>query len=162
MERCDAVIEAVTMPASRPVLRLADPISRLKAVILDGLIVAVVYLGIAFIAQSLDWQVQGLRLVPVDDPTIADVAWTLALYLMINLAPMQATGQTWGKRWQGIAVIDADKSKATLTRQLMRYFVQQLSSFLPLLNLLNALLIFRKDRRCGHDHIVGTRVIEYP
>jgi uncharacterized RDD family membrane protein YckC len=30
----------------------------------------------------------------------------------------------------------------------------------PLLSIVNVLLIFRDDRRCGHDLIAGTRVVK--
>ena len=45
----------------------------------------------------------------------------------------------------------------------MRYFPVQLVGNIPfigpLLGIVNVLLIFRADRRCGHDLIAGTRVV---
>lgn len=161
MERSDAVIETVTISASRPVVRLADPVARLMAIIMDHLILGVAFAGTSLIARYFDWYVPDLDSVATES-MIVYVAWALGLFLMINIVPMRATGQTWGKRWQEIAVVDMQGNKATLGRQVMRYALQQISFLSCLINLLNALLIFREDRRCGHDHIMGTRVIEFP
>lgn len=161
MQTPDALIEAVTMTPGRPVVRVADPITRLKAFILDLAIMVAALMVAALIAHFLDWGIPGLGSPTVDSP-LANLAWSLGLFSMINLVPMRATGQTWGKRWQGIAVVDRSENKATLGNQVMRYLLQHIFSLLCLLNVLNLLLVFREDRRCGHDHIMGTRVIEYP
>jgi uncharacterized RDD family membrane protein YckC len=46
----------------------------------------------------------------------------------------------------------------------LRYLPVQLITNVPLagpvLNLVNVLMIFRGDRRCGHDLIAGTRVVK--
>lgn len=161
MQTPDAVIDAIAKSSDQPVPRLADPIARLKAIIMDNVILGLAFAGASLIARYFDWYVPDLDAVAVD-AIIGYVAWVLGLFLMINIIPMRATGQTWGKRWQEIAVVDMQGNKATLGRQVMRYALQQISFLSCLINLLNVLLIFREDHRCGHDHIMGTRVIELP
>src|SRR5688572_19754055 len=90
-------------------------------------------------------------------------------------------GQTIGKRFLGIRVVTGDGNAVTFARYaLLRELPFWIVSFLlmalvdngpqvmamPVSMLVflliafgNALLIYRDDRRCGHDHIAGTRVL---
>jgi len=85
-------------------------------------------------------------------------------YLAINGWLLYKYGQTVGKRFLEIKIVDLNNNLPELYRSYgLRYFVPALFPLVPLLggllSLADILFIFRKDRRCIHDHIAGTRVI---
>ena len=75
-------------------------------------------------------------------------------------------GQTIGKVIVGTRIVDvADGRVPKLVRSLgVRYGTIWLVSLIPfvggLLSLLDALVIFRRDRRCLHDLSAGTKVVK--
>ncbi len=74
-------------------------------------------------------------------------------------------GQTIGKRMMGIAIVTLDnRVPAFFPLVAQRYFTQWLAGMVPvigvLLRLVDILAIFRPDRRCIHDHIAKTKVID--
>ncbi len=73
-------------------------------------------------------------------------------------------GQTVGKKIVGIRIVRPDGSRASFPRLLfLRYFVPGLIGAIPLLGLLfslvNVLFIFGEERRCLHDRIADTIVV---
>ena len=96
------------------------------------------------------------------------LAWILvgmAIFVLVQGYPLHATGQTWGKRLLGIRIVDMQEQKPSLGKLLgQRYLPYHAISGVPMLGpllaLVNVLLIFRSDRRCGHDLIAGTKVIK--
>ncbi|MGH8032363.1 MAG: RDD family protein [Luteimonas sp.] len=86
------------------------------------------------------------------------------VFVLVQGIPLNATGQTWGKRITSIKIVDLAGNKPPLGRLLgLRYLQIQLVSNIPLVGplvaIINVLLIFRGDRRCGHDLIAGTKVV---
>jgi uncharacterized RDD family membrane protein YckC len=74
-------------------------------------------------------------------------------------------GQTLGKRILGIAIVTMDnRVPAFFPLITQRYLTQWLAGMLPviglLLRLIDILAIFRPDRRCIHDHLAKTKVID--
>jgi uncharacterized RDD family membrane protein YckC len=74
-------------------------------------------------------------------------------------------GQTIGKRMLGIAIVTRDNQKpAFLPMIVQRYLSQWLMGMVPaiglLLRLADILAIFRADKRCIHDHLAKTKVID--
>jgi uncharacterized RDD family membrane protein YckC len=74
-------------------------------------------------------------------------------------------GQTLGKKMMGIAIVTLDNQKpAFMPLIAQRYFSQWLIGMLPVvglpLRLLDVLMIFRGDKRCLHDLIAKTKVID--
>ncbi len=77
-------------------------------------------------------------------------------------------GQTWGKRWNKIKVVDLEGNDLTLGHFIVREFVARgipvaASIFFGLyanLWLLTYLFALTKDRRALHDIIAGTQVIK--
>ncbi len=78
------------------------------------------------------------------------------LYLVSN------TGQTLGKRMRSIRVVRTDGSPASLGRILLLRNVVPgiLGSLCGLVNLVDALLIFGEERRCLHDLLADTKVVQ--
>jgi uncharacterized RDD family membrane protein YckC len=91
----------------------------------------------------------------------------LGLLLTLGVAVYQLilvsqSGQSIGKRWRKIRVVRTDGSPVSLGRiLLLRNLVTiAIGSLCGLVNLIDALLIFNEDRRCLHDMIADTKVVE--
>jgi uncharacterized RDD family membrane protein YckC len=87
------------------------------------------------------------------------------IFFVLHGASLYQRGQTIGKRIMGIAIVTLDNQKpAFLPLIAQRYMSQWLLGMLPaigpLLRLVDFLLVFRADKRCLHDHIAKTKVID--
>jgi uncharacterized RDD family membrane protein YckC len=85
-------------------------------------------------------------------------------YFSINGWLLYKYGQTFGKKFLEIKIVELNNNLPELYRSYgLRYFVPALFPLLPflggLLSMADILFIFRKDRRCIHDHLAGTKVI---
>lgn len=74
-------------------------------------------------------------------------------------------GQTLGKKIMGIAIVTLDNQKPAFFPLIaQRYFSQWLIGMLPVvgvpLRIVDVLFVFRKDKRCVHDLIARTKVID--
>ena len=83
---------------------------------------------------------------------------------VINLVMLHRSGQTLGKRVAKIRIVRYDGERASLVRTfLLRYLVLEVLGIVtgigPLFRAVDALFIFRRDRRCIHDMIAGTIVV---
>lgn len=92
------------------------------------------------------------------------IAALIAL-LVINLKLLGRQGQSLGKKWAKVRVVRMDGSPASLGRQVgLRYVVNALIGSIPFVgsiySLVDILCIFRGDRRCIHDMIADTKVVE--
>jgi uncharacterized RDD family membrane protein YckC len=86
------------------------------------------------------------------------------LFLLVQGYPLSQSAQTWGKKIVGIRIAMMDGEQAPFgTIVLKRYLpvnvVGSLPFLGPILSLVNVLMIFRADRRCGHDLVAGTQVL---
>jgi uncharacterized RDD family membrane protein YckC len=77
---------------------------------------------------------------------------------------MYRNGQSIGKRVMGIRIVRTDGSRASLGRMIgLRYFVPGLIGAIPyvgwVFNIANPLWIFGEERRCLHDLICDTMVV---
>ena len=88
-----------------------------------------------------------------------------AIFLMINGYLLATAGQTIGKRVVGTRIVNVSDERIPnfLTLVVARYGSTWLVSLIPgvgnLYGLVDPLLVFRNDRRCVHDLIAGTKVI---
>ena len=85
-------------------------------------------------------------------------------WIRYNLRMMSKNGQTFGKIAMGIRVVRVDGSRLTLLRWFThRFLVISLVSSIPWIGLFvalaNYLAIFRKSRRCLHDMVADTKVV---
>jgi uncharacterized RDD family membrane protein YckC len=71
-------------------------------------------------------------------------------------------GQTLGKRFVGIRIVMKDtlENGGFVVNVLKRGFLNGLLSLIPGYFLVDSLFVFRDDRRCIHDMIAGTVVIQ--
>ena len=140
---------------------LADPLARLGARLLDGVacfaamlpgVVALVVLGGISAETPFGSGGVGLGL----------MALGLAAVVLYNAWLAATTGQTVGKRALRLRIVDADDGsnpggwRAVGIRGIANWLI---SAFVPLYSLVDALLIFREDRKCIHDHLAKTVVV---
>ena len=101
---------------------------------------------------------------PTPAVMLANSANAILVYLALHGYLLHKYGQTIGKAEFGMRIEMLNGEKANLQHiVLWRYLPVILLSFVPVIGqwltgLLDPLLIFRKDRRCLHDHIAGTQV----
>jgi uncharacterized RDD family membrane protein YckC len=151
---------------------LASRMSRLGAVLLDGVIAGVLCLlplFIGFDAQAFsraatakddDGMVAALSTAGLTGAVLGALIWVvLTLYLVAR------DGQTLGKKVVGIKVVRADGSRASLGRIFwLRNVANSLPGFIPLLgnfySLLDHLFIFGSRNQCLHDRIADTIVVD--
>ncbi len=92
-------------------------------------------------------------------------AVSLVIFLVLNGYLLSKRGQTIGKRLVGTRIVSVtDEQILPLSKVfVLRYLPISLIAQVPLIGnliaLVNVLFIFRDDRRCLHDLIAGTKVI---
>lgn len=162
----------------------AAPASVLPTVVQDGAVLAT--LGQRFGAAALDGIITLVCVVPfifgfvligngvgdagesADFPPAAIALFAVGglavLGLMIyNLIRLTTHGQTLGKKWVNIRIvaIEDHSNPGFVKAVLLRTFVNGLiSQFIPFYGLVDVCFVFADDRRCLHDKIAGTRVIQ--
>lgn len=85
-------------------------------------------------------------------------------FFAINGWLLYTNAQTLGKKLARIKVVQVDGSPIPFSSLILkRYLPVWVAGHIPyaggLFGLVDALLIFRQDRRCIHDHIAGTIVV---
>ena len=164
-------VASATQTEAQPVL--AGRGRRLGAVLLDGLIFVLVCL------PGIVWLIPSFGQLSQDSGNHASYAETLtriAAPLLLVMIPLLALlvyqtwllsvrGQSIGKRMLGIRIVRMNGGNPGFMHAVMlRSFVMQLLGAIPLvgpiLGIIDPLLIFRADRRCLHDLLADTQVIE--
>jgi uncharacterized RDD family membrane protein YckC len=90
-------------------------------------------------------------------------AWVI--FLLLNGRLLATRGQTIGKLVANTRIVAADPGEiVALWREVFfRYFLVGVLSLLPIIgsyvNLLDLVFIFRRDKRCIHDLVAGTKVV---
>ncbi|HEY2572923.1 MAG TPA: RDD family protein, partial [Verrucomicrobiaceae bacterium] len=96
--------------------------------------------------------------------TVESFLLTELVFLILNGFLLFRKGQTIGKLAMGTKIVGLEGNIPDFGRiYMLRYFLIRLVRQIPILGglfgLVDALVIFGKDRRCLHDYIAGTRVI---
>ncbi len=146
---------------------LASRLARLGASLLDSVIVLLPLMLIALPAyQGYVARAQGA---PAPDPALGSIAMGIMglafiAFGIVQLVLLYRHGQTVGKKIVGIRIVRPDGGRASFPRLLfLRYLVPGLIGAIPLLgplfSLVNVLFIFGEERRCLHDRIADTIVV---
>jgi uncharacterized RDD family membrane protein YckC len=164
-----AVVDDIAEPGS---LELAGRGRRLGAAIIDSLIIAIPFmlLGVWFAiagARSGAPAAGGVLTWVVTHPFGYQAAASLLGYLTflaLNGYLLNKSAQTIGKRLLGIRIVRSNGETADFGRiAFLRYLPTALVQMLPLVGnfypLIDALLIFRGSRKCLHDNIADTIVV---
>src|SRR5262245_36385428 len=143
----------------------AERLTRLGASILDGIIFGVMVYMPLVVAAIVGGAGQSGSGDPSDTNAFA-IGVVLAVvgfaaFVGINIKYMWANGQSIGKKACGIKVVRRDGSRASLSRLIwLRNVVNGLLGLIPLYGIIDVLFIFGDARRCLHDYIADTIVIQ--
>lgn len=138
---------------------------RLGAALLDG-VISLIWLAPVIWAGYMALDVRrGLK--PAG-PMVALMLLGLALMItiiVVNCLLLHRSGQTIGKRALDIAVVRTDGSRVSLPRYIfLRIAPMLVLGMIPLVGkvsgLIDPLLIFGKEKRCLHDLIADTIVVD--
>jgi uncharacterized RDD family membrane protein YckC len=138
---------------------LAGRGTRLAAAIIDGALMLAPFFLIMFLTGSFN--ASGNQ--STAESLIGGLG-AMLLYLAINGWLLHTRGQTVGKMLLKIRIVRMDRRATTF----MDCFVKrtlpiQLLGLIPIIggfiSLIDALMIFKADRRCLHDLIAGTEVV---
>ena len=140
---------------------LAGRGARLGAYVIDWLIVMIVSFVVAYFAGLFE------RVLQQDATATLWIALIgLAVYAVINLRLLAQHGQTVGKRLVGVRIVDAATRRIVPVWKSfgLRVVVIQAVAYIPLVGgiffLVDILFIFGERRRCLHDHLAGTLVVD--
>jgi uncharacterized RDD family membrane protein YckC len=143
-------------------LQPADRLMRLVAAIIDGLIMLAILLPLMFVGGYFAGIMEGAQ--PGFGKQLMWGGISFIVFVLVQAMPLNATGQTWGKKALKMKIVDMQGNKPPLGHIiLMRYLPTQAISAIPCVGVLYALtdvlFIFANDRRCLHDKIAGTQVV---
>lgn len=146
---------------------LASRWSRLGAAILDAIIAAIVVVPIAFslgIFEALMASVEAGADAVGTQYTITMAIVGLGTFFLLNGYWLATKGQTVGKKLVGIKIVTMDRQLPAFGKLIaLRYLPLWMVTYLPMvggiLPLIDVVFIFRSDKRCVHDLIAGTQVV---
>ena len=145
-------------------IELSSRMNRLLAQIVDGAVAIIFYLP--FLYYGLE---NGL--INLDDGAYNDSTYELItgfglwiIILAINIRLLKKYGQTIGKRFVYIKIVNDDNSQPTLKELLLkRQLLQWGAYYIPVIGfflyIIDSLFIFGKSRTCIHDKIAKTKVV---
>lgn len=138
---------------------------RFGAAVLDGF-VNLIWLAPVIWGATMAVDVrQGIKpAAPMMGVMLLGLALLLGIFIT-NCVMLHRSGQTIGKRALDIAVVRTDGSRISLLRYIfLRVAPFILMGMIPfvgrLISLVDPLLIFNKERRCLHDMIADTIVVD--
>ena len=145
----------------------ARRLSRLFAQILDGIILMFASIPVMIVFEvgaELDWDlVVDTGVFPIEQ-MLEFTAVGIIVYLLVNGYHLWYFGQTLGKKMMQIAIVDRQDKVPPFAKIIgLRYIPFQLVGAIPglaLISIVDIFMIFRADRRCLHDMVAGTRVID--
>jgi uncharacterized RDD family membrane protein YckC len=156
----DAVL---TIEQDASVIELATRWQRFWASIVDALIGLACGGPIMYAFGLFDYSKRGES--PPFSLTLGLTVLCFGLFVALHGYFLKRDGQTLGKKMLGIKIVDLDDRTAEFSRViLLRYLPISCVSLIPvagqILPIIDALFVFRSDRRCVHDLIAGTKVIK--
>ncbi|MCO5171353.1 MAG: RDD family protein [Planctomycetes bacterium] len=150
--------------AAANVGRLASPWTRLAAALLDGMLGGVPTMGLVFGGFiMLDQRAGGAQ--ALGGLLIGVGLLYLLAYSVYNWYLISTRGQNITKGWFGIKIVRIDGTPVDfVSGVILRNWVYQLIGMIPYVGgcvqFVGVLMIFGEDRRCLHDHIASTVVVE--
>ena len=151
-------------------LRKAERLTRLLAVIIDGMIVGIPMLGLAIAVPVFFAPAPGATSFEGIDTTLLVVLGAAFLLYVLGFSAYQIywlwkNGQTLGKKLMKIRIVRNDGAPAELWRLLLlRFLVPGLIGAVPfvggLFSLADPVFIFGEQKRCLHDLIADTIVVD--
>lgn len=141
---------------------LASRGNRFLGALIDGILMMVLIMPVMFLSGF--WEAAANAGGASFMFNLMALAASFLTYCLINGYLLAQSGQTVGKKIMKTKIVNMDGSQPPLAHILLRRLLPvQLLVLVPFvgnfLSLVDALFVFRDDRRCIHDHIAGTKVI---
>lgn len=142
-----------------------------KSESLSGPIGGLAGLGARFLAKLIDTAIVTITAVAAvllfssgNEKEITDAPSFWLAYLIVGIVQayyLTKDGQTIGKKCMKIRIVDLKTRKigGFVQNVLMRAVLNSLLCFVPLYSFVDIIFIFRDDRRCVHDLMAGTIVV---
>lgn len=155
--------EVADVAAMSPAGALASRNSRLGAAIIDVVIALAAFGLIAFLTPFNIFRPdpsQGLLL-----PMARNTVLGFVVFLIVHGYLLATRGQTVGKMLMKIRIVRSDGTRASFARLVgLRFLLNSFLALIPIVGtiyaLVDVLFIFRSERRCIHDLIADTRVVQ--
>jgi len=163
------------LPTPPAVDNSATRAKRLGAFLIDWVILAG-FMGMLFEyldlapTQSMDMNAAIIEMAQKMSALPSADYWTLfffpyVMFFLLHGYLLFNFGQTIGKRVMGIAIVTLDNRKPPFANLILqRYLTQWVLGMIPnfgiIIRALDVSAIFRDDKRCVHDLIAGTKVID--
>ncbi|MGK0220497.1 MAG: putative RDD family membrane protein YckC [Planctomycetota bacterium] len=151
-----APVAEVQRPSDATQLELASLPERFFGNLLDNFMMAP--MAVFILAFSTANEETGM----VTENTMSIAVGLLMALLMVNFILLMRNGQTLGKLILRTRIVTKNGGRAGFGALIVRRSMLNgfLVAYVPVYFFLDALLIFRRDRRCLHDHLAGTVVIK--
>jgi len=135
---------------------------RLGAALIDALIIMVVNIPLAYFMGYFE---NFGEVTPPLSSIITLAVVGFILYFAVNGKLLHTSGQTIGKKINGIRIVKLDGTKPDIKELLVKRYIPYFGfPYIPyiggLVNLINLCFIFGKEKRCLHDKIAGTKVVK--
>lgn len=138
---------------------LASRGARLAAVLLDSIlaILVLIPLFVSIVVWAPSSEPSPIGLVMLIGSALAFLAFVIYQFRLLL-----RDGQTIGKRVMKIRIVDYQNGTVPSAGKIigMRYFVNGILGNIPLYPIVDHLLIFGEERRCVHDFLAGTKVVQ--
>jgi uncharacterized RDD family membrane protein YckC len=148
-------------------LDMASILRRFAALIVDGLVLGLPILIVAFLffipMGGVEAAVDRATSISPFFPLLngfATLAW-MVLVVAYEALMLAARGQTVGKKVLGIKVVTADGGPISRGQAWGRALIRQLFGLVPCLGLIDYLVAFGSERTCIHDVLAKTRVVNW-
>lgn len=139
---------------------LASPLTRLLAQILNAASFVAYLAGFGMVGNLVSsWAWYG-NLTTTNSGGSVGLLFGALLWCIHSVGQLAATGQSMGKKWVGIQIVQLNGEIPSLTRLFFfRYLPVQILSIVPLVPLIDCALIFTPGRRSLRDRFASTQVI---
>lgn len=142
---------------------LASRWARLGASIIDSIIMMVIILPVMYFTGGFEGIMEGVQ--PSFVYTLGIAVVGIIVFFVINYRLLVTSGQTVGKKVLEIKIVDLNGNLPVFQPQLViRYAVYMLPGQIPVVgqifSFINILFIFTKEKRCIHDLVAKTRVVQ--
>lgn len=141
---------------------LATRWQRLWASIIDSLIMGAITLPLVYFTGGFDVITTGREPSFIYNLAIALVG--IVFFVLINMKLLLSKGQTIGKKVLNIKIVDMEDNLPSQNHLIKRYGMYlglgQIPLAGPILSIVNIVIIFGKEKRCGHDYFAETKVIK--
>jgi uncharacterized RDD family membrane protein YckC len=139
---------------------LASRGSRLAASLIDGMIACALMIPIFVSAAMAD--AGGSNSAPMGGALVFGSGILLMAFVVYQISMLVREGQTIGKKAMKIRIVDYNSGEVPGWGKLLglRYGVNSALGNIPLYSLIDILLIFGEERRCIHDYLAGTKVVD--